>query len=65
MGSHPRAGDDVAPFLTRMRSIGWGVLAEVPGREIVMGAVTRPWMADVVFRPLPPEEFASFQEPDT
>ena len=29
-----------------------------------MGAVTQPWMADVVFRPLPPDEFASFQEPD-
>ena len=40
-----------------MRAIGWGVLAEVPGREIVMGAVTRPWMADVVFRPLPPDQF--------
>jgi hypothetical protein len=64
MGSHPASRNDVAPFLTRMRDIGWGVLAEVPGREIVMGAVTQPWMADVVFRPLPPEEFAAFQEPD-
>ena len=24
-------------------SIGWGVLADVPGRELVMGAVTQPW----------------------
>jgi hypothetical protein len=47
-----------------MRAIGWGVLAEIHGREIVMGAVTQPWMADVVFRPLPPEEFAAFDEPD-
>jgi hypothetical protein len=46
-----------------MRAIGWGVLAEVPGREIVMGAVTQPWMADVVFRPLPPGAFAAFDEP--
>ena len=29
-----------------------------------MGAVTQPWMADVVFRPLPPDEFAAFDEPD-
>jgi hypothetical protein len=29
-----------------------------------MGAVTQPWMADVVFRPLPPDEFAAFHEPD-
>jgi hypothetical protein len=47
-----------------MRAIGWGVLAEIPGREVVMGAVTQPWMADVVFRPLPPEEFVAFHEPD-
>jgi hypothetical protein len=39
------------------------VLAEVPGHEIVMGAVTQPWVADMVFRPLPPEEFASFHDP--
>lgn len=29
-----------------------------------MGAVTQPWHADVVFRPLPPSEFAAFSEPD-
>ena len=46
------------------KSIGWGVLAEVPGREIVMGAVTQPWYANVVFRPVPPADFASFDEPD-
>jgi hypothetical protein len=64
MGSHSANRDDLAPFLTRMRDIGWGELAEVPSREIVMGAVTQPWMADVVFRRLPPEEFSAFQEPD-
>jgi hypothetical protein len=45
------------------RSIGWGVLAEVPGREIVMGAVTQPWKANVVFRPLLPDDFVAFDEP--
>jgi hypothetical protein len=29
-----------------------------------MGAVTQPWYADVVFRPLPPDEFVAFNEPD-
>ena len=29
-----------------------------------MGAVTQPWMADVVFRAVPPERFADFDEPD-
>jgi hypothetical protein len=55
---------DTGAFLSQMRAMGWGVLAEVPRHEIVMGAVTQPWMADVVFRPLPAEEFAAFHEPN-
>lgn len=50
-------------LLADMRALGWGVLAEVPHREIVVGAVTRPWEADVTFRALPPDRFASFAEP--
>jgi hypothetical protein len=64
MRSHPAREPEPRAFLAQMRAIGWGVLAEIPGREIVMGAVTQPWMADVVFRPLPPEEFVAFHEPD-
>ena len=51
-------------LLALVTSLGWGVLAEIPGREIVMGAVTQPWMANVVFRALPADEFAAFHEPD-
>ncbi len=40
------------------------MLAEVPGREIVVGAVTRPWEANVTFRSVPADEFATFAEPD-
>jgi hypothetical protein len=50
-------------LLAQMTSLGWGVLAEEPGREIVAGAVTQPWMANVVFRALPPDQFREFQEP--
>jgi len=39
------------------------VLAQIPGREVVMGAVTKPWEPNVVFRPLRPDEFADFDEP--
>jgi hypothetical protein len=46
------------------RSLGWGVLADETGHEIVMGAVTQPWVANVVFRPIAPGRFASFDEPD-
>jgi hypothetical protein len=45
------------------KELGWSVLADAPGHEIVMGAVTQPWKANVVFRGLPPEEFAAFNEP--
>jgi hypothetical protein len=44
-------------------SLGWRILAEEPNREIVVGAVTQPWVADVVFRGVAPEEFAGFDEP--
>jgi len=59
-GDKPRARGLVA----MTQELGWGVLAEVPTHQIVMGAVTQPWKPDVVFRSLPPDEFAAFDEPD-
>ena len=50
-------------LLAQTLALGWRVIAEVPGREIVVAAVTRPWEADVVFRGLSGEEFATFHEP--
>lgn len=61
-GTPPRPSDERG-LLEETLSIGWGVLAETPDHEIVMGAVTQPWKADVIFRALPPEEFAAFSEP--
>src|SRR6185369_430401 len=60
------ADETVRPrgLLALTTSMGWGVLAEVPGREIVVGAVTQPWKANVVFRTVAPDEFAAFAEPD-
>ena len=51
-------------LLAALQSMGWVVLAERPGEEIVGGAVTRPWEANVTFRSVPPDEFAAFNEPD-
>ena len=45
-------------------ALGWSVLAYRPRRELVMGAVTQPWVGDVKFRPIPWDEFADFTEPD-
>jgi len=64
LGAEPERTEHPRGWLAMTKSIGWGVLAEVPGREIVMGAVTQPWQANVVFRPLPPADFAGFDEPD-
>jgi hypothetical protein len=50
-------------LLAEVQSLGWGVLAEVPGRQLVVGAVTKPWEANVTFRALPPDQFAAFVEP--
>ena len=52
------------PLLTWAKEMGWGVLAEVRGREVVFGAVTKPWEANVVFRALPRDAFLAFREPD-
>jgi hypothetical protein len=63
LGSKPDSASHPHGLVAFTRSIGWGVLAEVAGREIVMGAVTQPWLANVAFRALPPEDFAAFAEP--
>jgi hypothetical protein len=49
-------------LVAQVKALGWGVLAETD-REIVMGAVTEPWKADVEFRALPADAFAAFDEP--
>jgi hypothetical protein len=51
------------PLVRECLALGWGLLAEEPGCELVMGAVTRPWEADVRFWSLPPNEFAVFDAP--
>jgi hypothetical protein len=59
-----RSKREYAPaFLDEVLDQGWRVLAEEPGRELVIGAATQPWKADVEFRGLAPEEFADFSEP--
>lgn len=45
--------------------MGWGVLAEEPGRRLIAGAVCQPWRADVVFTPVAPHQFASHAVPDS
>ena len=63
LGSEPDSEVRPRELLALTKSLGWAVLAEVPGREVVMGAVTRPWEANVTFQGLSPEEFIAFNEP--
>lgn len=64
LGSNPGSRSGPRGLLDETLALGWVVLAETPGREVVVGAVTRPWEANVVFRPIPPGEFAAFDEPE-
>jgi hypothetical protein len=46
-----------------LRRLGWEILAEEPGHEIVFGAVTQPWLANARFERVPAAEFAAFATP--
>jgi hypothetical protein len=59
-GAPPRTP---ASLLSETLALGWRVLADEPGRAIVVGAVTQPWHAEVTFRGLPPDAFVAFDEP--
>jgi hypothetical protein len=50
-------------FLEQALAVGWVVLEEVPGRELVAGAVTQPWRPVEQFQGLPPAEFLRFATP--
>jgi hypothetical protein len=63
LGAEPDAEMHPKGLLAQTTSLGWRVLAEKPGREIVVGAVTQPWLPNVVFRGLAPEDFRRFHEP--
>jgi hypothetical protein len=57
LGAKPHAASRPKGLLADVQSLGWRVLAEIPGREIVLGALTQPWKANVVFRCPAPEAF--------
>ena len=63
LGATPDGRPQPRGLLAAMLALGWGVLSDVPDREVVVGAVTRPWEANVTFRALPPGDFAAFSEP--
>jgi hypothetical protein len=63
MGANPDRTQRPHGLLAEALSMGWAVLAEQRDRQLVVGAVTKPWEANVTFRPIPPDEFPAFAEP--
>ncbi|MBX6332111.1 MAG: hypothetical protein IRY91_09715 [Gemmatimonadaceae bacterium] len=63
MGARGGGGWLPGGIVTQMRRLGWSVLAEVPGRVVVLGTVTQPWHGDVEFHPVPADEFRVFDRP--
>jgi hypothetical protein len=64
MGARQDEPDRPRGLIAETTSMGWRPLGEVPGRELVMGAVTQPWLADVTFTPLAPDAFMAFADAD-
>lgn len=63
-----RAASSAAEPTFRLRAmvgLGWILLAETPGVEMVLGQVSRPWKADASSAGVPttPQEFTTFNEP--
>jgi hypothetical protein len=63
LGGTPDEREHPQALLAQMESIGWVVLSEKAGREIVLGCVTQPWMATPLFRSIPAPDYAAFAEP--
>jgi hypothetical protein len=63
LGSMPAELPLPTGLLAAALSIGWGILADEVDREIVLGAATKPWEPNPVFRDLLPRDFRAFAEP--
>lgn len=64
LGASPPSRDDLRGLVSQTKRMGWGELARRPGREVVMGAAVQPWLPEPVFKPIPPERFAAYSEPE-
>lgn len=63
MGATPAEAPLPSGLLAAALSLGWGILADEVDREIVLGAATKPWEPNPVFRDLLPRDFRPFAEP--
>lgn len=50
-------------ILEETLGLGWGKLADEPGRLVVCGASCQPWLANTTFTPIPPASFRAYDTP--
>ena len=63
-GEAPRGGHESLTFKDLENSeVGWVLLAEKPGVELLVGAVGRFWQRDYGWHPVAPEQFMAFDLP--
>ena len=63
LGSKSEEVERPRALLAWMQSLGWSLLVENPGRQVVVGTVMRPWEPNATPRILSSAEFAAFHEP--
>jgi hypothetical protein len=51
-------------ILEETKALGWGVLANEPGKLIICGARCQPWLASVRFSEISPLQFAAYDAPN-
>ena len=64
MGAHAAPPRKPEGLVQETKRLGWVELGRRPGREVVMGAATQPWLADVTFTPVAPGSFVAYAEPE-
>ncbi len=51
-------------LVAETKAMGWGILAERPGRELIVGSVSQPWKGNVSFTTVQSDHFAAYSQPD-
>ena len=64
LGSPPPDRSDLDGLVASTRRMGWVELGRRSGREVVMGAAVQPWLPAPIFKPVPPDRFLDYAEPD-
>jgi len=59
----PKPRPKLKALASESAHLGWIRLSHTPGSHLVMGAVAQPWVGDVEFKAMSPEQFMMFSDP--